>query len=56
MRAVAGAGAVIFYDCRRWLRRLASGVSIAATGLHRAGEGLCVCRASALVGQNGLIV
>ena len=42
VRAVAGAGAVIFYDCRRWLRRLSSGVSIAATGLRRAGEGLCV--------------
>ena len=40
MRAVAGAGAVIFYD---WVGgRLSSGVSVAATGLRRAGEGGCV--------------
>ena len=37
VRAVAGAGAVIFYD---WVGgRLSSGVSVAATGLRRAGEG-----------------
>ena len=37
MRAVAGAGAVIFCD---WVGgRLSSGVSVAATGLRRAGEG-----------------
>ena len=40
VRAVAGAGAVIFYD---WVGgRLSSGVSVAATGLRRAGEGVCV--------------
>ena len=37
VRAVAGAGAVIFCD---WVGgRLSSGVSVAATGLRRAGEG-----------------
>jgi hypothetical protein len=38
VRAVASAGAVIFCD---WVGgRLSSGVSVAATGLRRAGEGV----------------
>ena len=45
MRAVAGAGAVIFCD---WVGgRLSSGVSVAATGLRRAGEGSASCSSRA---------
>ena len=48
MRAVAGAGAVIFCD---WVGgRLSSGVSVAATGLRRAGEGAASCFLSRISG------
>ena len=48
VRAVAGAGAVIFCD---WVGgRLSSGVSVAATGLRRAGEGAASCFLSRISG------
>ena len=48
VRAVAGAGAVIFCD---WVGgRLSSGVSVAATGLRRAGEGSASCFLSRISG------